>query len=56
MLYLFYIFQSAEMFPGLERQWRIYVSIQLLFAYLTRYSSGTDQLRYASGNIFVIPQ
>lgn len=37
--------QPAEMFPGLERQWRIYVSIQLLFAYLTRYSSGTDQLR-----------
>ena len=24
--------QPAEMFPGLERQWKIYVSIQLLFA------------------------
>jgi hypothetical protein len=31
MLYFFYIFQPAEMFPGLERQWKIYVSIQLLF-------------------------
>ncbi|XP_076083725.1 gamma-1-syntrophin-like [Mytilus galloprovincialis] len=37
--------QCREMFPGLERQWRVYVSIQLLFAYLTRFCPGTDKLR-----------
>ncbi|XP_021361792.1 gamma-1-syntrophin-like [Mizuhopecten yessoensis] len=37
--------EDSSQFPRLERQWSVYVSIPLLFAYLTRYCPGTDKLR-----------
>ncbi|XP_069106773.1 gamma-1-syntrophin-like [Argopecten irradians] len=37
--------EDPSQFPRLERQWSVYVSIPLLFAYLTRYCPGTDKLR-----------